>query len=422
MDDIRDPSLEAPAREAAERGLCAHCLGRPFARVDHGYGNDERGRILADEWGLETVDPEGCQVCRGLMGRLEALAEVVEADLAELAFDTFLVGTRVDHEVETREETLFRRLDAEHTESIGTELNREVGKRLEEGHEGWAVDLEAPDVAAVVDTTFHHVDLDVKPVYVYGRYRKHARGIPQTIWPCGRCRGSGCTDCQGSGRQYLLSVEDLVAKPAMRLAEAHEATFHGAGREDVDARMVGTGRPFVLELTDPARRELDVEALREAINDAAEPAVDVGPLKLVDKETVPLVKEASGSKTYEMDVAFEDPATTETLKKACRMLEGAEVAQRTPSRVSHRRADKVRRRTVTRCRVQSAPENGREARILVAGDAGLYVKEFVSGDGGRTEPSLAEAVGTSATCTALDVVRVEGPDGLDDERAPPPPE
>jgi tRNA pseudouridine synthase 10 len=95
------------------------------------------------------------------------------------------------------------------------------------------------------------------------------------------------------------------------------------------------------------------------------------------------------------------------------MLEGTQVAQRTPSRVAHRRADKTRHRDVTRCSLVHHRDDGLQARILLEGDAGLYIKELISGDEGRSDPSLAGLLDVGARCTALDVVDVEGPAALD---------
>ena len=69
-------------------------------------------------------------------------------------------------------------------------------------------------------------------------------------------------------------------------------------------------------------------------------------------------------------------------------LKGAWIDQRTPERVSHRRADLVRKRQVIDIGVLGE-ENGLY-RLEVVGEGGLYIKELVSGDGGRTTPSLAE--------------------------------
>jgi hypothetical protein len=55
-------------------------------------------------------------------------------------------------------------------------------------------------------------------------------------------------------------------------------------------------------------------------------------------------------------------------------------------------------------------QDPRHATVEVHGAGGLYVKELVSGDEGRTEPSLAGLLGVGAEVTALDVLAVEGED------------
>ena len=47
------------------------------------------------------------------------------------------------------------------------------------------------------------------------------------------------------------------------------AKFHGAGREDIDVRMLGSGRTFVLEILEPKIRDLDLETLQEEVNNYA---------------------------------------------------------------------------------------------------------------------------------------------------------
>ena len=119
------------------------------------------------------------------------------------------------------------------------------------------------------------VDVTVNSAFVYGRYRKLERGIPQTEWPCRECNGTGyqgsqaCDHCDGSGYLYDRSVEQLVAPVVRDVMDGTEALFHGAGREDVDARMLGEGRPFVVEVKEPHERFPDVAALEGRVNEAA---------------------------------------------------------------------------------------------------------------------------------------------------------
>jgi len=52
--------------------------------------------------------------------------------------------------------------------------------------------------------------------------------------------------------------------------------------------------------------------------------------------------------------------------------------------------------------------SGNQARINIKGDSGLYIKELISGDGGRTRPNLADALRVDAVVAELDVIDVGG--------------
>jgi len=58
--------------------------------------------------------------------------------------------------------------------------------------------------------------------------------------------------------------------------------------------------------------------------------------------------------------------------------------------------------------IEGRLEDDRTAVVDVHGEGGLYIKELIGGDEGRTEPSLAGVLGVGATVTALDVLDVEG--------------
>jgi tRNA pseudouridine synthase 10 len=178
--------------------------------------------------------------------------------------------------------------------------------------------------------------------------------------------------------------------------------------------MLGTGRPFVLELREPRTRSIDLDALREAANVAASGKIALGRISWSSRGAVARVKETLATKTYRAIVEFADDVSAESLEAALRSLLG-DIAQRTPRRVAHRRADLVRtRRLHAAC---GTVRGAREAEIEFRTDGGLYVKELVSGDEGRTEPSLAGRLGTVARVRELDVLDVvssEFPD-LDDD-------
>ena len=397
--------------------LCDACLGRPFADLSHGLTNEQRGRGLRTAVALDEdepfEEPAECWVCDGATDGYDEWASRAVDAVVDVAFETYQVGTRPSPLIEENERLLREMADLPEDagEAFKSEMNREVGKRI--GREtGTTVDFERPDVQFLLDLAADTVEATVNSAFVYGRYRKLERGIPQTEWPCRECNGTGtrsgepCVYCDGTGYKYPESVEQLTAPPIRDAMDGSDATFHGAGREDIDARMLGTGRPFVVEVDRPRERFPDLEPLERAVNEFADGKVVVEDLELVTYEMVERVKELAASKTYRATVAFDEPIDETDLESALGALDGATVDQETPSRVDHRRASKVRTRAVYA--IDGSLDSPTEATIEIHGEGGLYVKELVSSDEGRTTPSLAGELGVDCHVTALDVLAVEG--------------
>lgn len=406
-------------RRALETGpICAACVGRTLADRSRGLTNERRGEaalvVLAmadDRPADELRDTEACWVCEGLTDRYDDYAAAIVDAIGDRAFDTYQVGTRLPAFLEENDRLLREdvRGDPDAGEALKRECNREVGKRVGTLTDT-TVDFERPDIVAVIDVEADDVDLTVNSAFVYGRYRKLARGIPQTEWPCSTCDGAGtvdeapCDACDGSGYQYDRSVEQLVAPPVCEAMGGTDATFHGAGREDIDARMLGPGRPFVVEVAEPRVRDIDLDGLQQAIESYADGDVEVRSLALATYDMVEHVKELEASKAYEADITLGEAVDRAALTEAVAGLVGATIEQRTPRRVDHRRADLTRTRKVHDASVVAT--DGTTARIRIHGEGGLYIKELLHGDEGRTVPSLADALGVDVTVDALDVVDV----------------
>ena len=244
------------------------------------------------------------------------------------------------------EEYAWSMLSNLNAESMKAEFNREVGKRILE-LTGKDVEFEHPDVVVYFDIGGGKVEVQPRAVFVKGRYRKLIRGIPQTRWPCRHCKGKGCEKCGYTGKQYAESVDELISAPVLKVFDAEDTAFHGAGREDIDARMLGKGRPFVIEAKLPRKRKTDLMKLEEEINQHAKGKVEVIGLEYATKEDVHHIKEMTPLKRYLATVDFKERVEEEELKAALEGLEGQTIVQRTPLRVLHRRSDLARERRVT---------------------------------------------------------------------------
>lgn len=388
------------AEGLAEEGLCDRCLGRMFGRLGRGLGNDERGSLLRERLGVGPTE-DVCALCEDIFEILPRLAAAAAEALDEVESENFLIGTRVDPIIVDKEVALWEKHGKEGAEAIKSELNREIGK-LALPLIGRRVEFESPQVVALIDTRFANVELNISPVFIYGRYRKLSREIPQTIWPCRACRGRGCDRCNGSGKMYPQSVQELVGDPALAMADAESHSFHGMGREDIDALMLGTGRPFVLELSNPRIRDIDLDQLEAEINQSG--VVEVEGLRPSDRQEVRDIKADTSSKTYRARVRAEGKINKERVNEVAKSFKNLHIDQRTPTRVAHRRGDLVRRREILYVEAEVLEED--LFLLVLETESGTYVKEFVSGDGGRTTPSFAERLGVPCVVEALDVMSI----------------
>jgi tRNA pseudouridine synthase 10 len=390
---------------------CDHCLGRFFGRRSHGLTNDERGRGLriarALELNIPYEKPAGtCWICGNFFDAVPEWAQKVAKALEGYEYATFLVGCRVPPLVAENEEMVWSDLALTDPEPFKSEVNREVGKAVS-AITGKTVDFKKPDVTVLLDPSTGDVEVLVNAIFFYGRYQKFERGIPQTHWPCRACRGAGCEKCNYTGKQYADSVEELIGRPVIEAFSAENAVLHGAGREDIDARCIGTGRPFILEVDAPKKRTVELSTLEAAINESANGRVSVALSHWSDRAEVETLKSSKAHKKYRILVEVEGQISAETLANALKALSGVTIHQRTPERVAHRRADKIRERKVLG--IECVGEQDGKFILEVLGEAGLYIKELISGDQGRTIPSLAEILKRPAHVTSLDVVQVEGP-------------
>jgi len=259
-------------------------------------------------------------------------------------------------------------------------------------------------------------------VFVEGRYRKLVRDLPQTVFFCPDCKGHprrrrGCERCEGFGKLTRESVQELIAWPTGRAFGTRKNKFHGAGREDIDVRMLGSGRPFVMELINPKSFEVDLAELEAEINRRNEGKIEIRNLHWTEKARVALLKETPHAKEYEALVELDGPVEEAAL--VALLGRRIDVVQHTPTRVAHRRAKKDRERWIEFRSAEVEPDG--RLRLRMTTQHGTYVKEVLSGEDGNTKPSLASLLGVACRCVELDVMAILDAEGDPEETFGAPP-
>ncbi|CAJ0751921.1 19683_t:CDS:10 [Entrophospora sp. SA101] len=183
--------------------------------------------------------------------------------------------------------------------------------------------------------------LEHNPVYVGGRYLKLSREMSQTPWIINdvRLAETSVSECIGELLREKFMCDSYI--------------FVASGREDADVRMLGTGRPFYLEIINPRKSLLSPEELlssQSEINEMKKDLIQKSSLIWVSKQITP---ELISQLNHYNDTSFT-------------------IEQQTPIRV-----------------LQS------------------YIKEFIHGDLGRTKPSLGDILDCTVDIFELDVLEVD---------------
>lgn len=241
-----------------------------------------------------------------------------------------------------------------------------------------------------------------QPCYLGGRYLKWKRGVPQSPWFAdGGVVGEG-------------SVQTSLETFALKAFKSRGCRLNSAGREDMDVRMLGGGRPFILEVHDPRRpaafadesERLAMESFLADDNDGAVTATNIHP---VPREAYITMHEGSAEKrkTYTAVCWASRALTDADLRTLTKVASGLTVKQKTPTRVLHRRTSATRPRVIHDAKASAVKGSPRFFLLELTTQAGTYIKEFVHGDFGRTSPSVGEILGCEADILQLDVTDIE---------------
>ncbi len=413
------------AIEILKNPICDNCLGREFSELLSGYSNEQRGKVIRQFIGFlidsdEKVEvdlsnfygikfrnvkikpqrPKKCKICKNFFQeKIDKVVEKIREKIKGIEFNTFLIGSIILDEMVKAQENVWAKVGIEYVEPIKSEINRELGKRVEK-LTGKKFDLKNPDVTVLVDLNTDSIRTQVRSLYVFGRYQKFARGIPQTKWICPKCKGGGCTYCNGKGKLYPTSIQEIIEKPLLKVVKAKKSKFSGAGREDINARCLGF-RPFVIELIKPIRRKIDLKKIEKQISRSKK--IKVKGLKFTGKDLIRKLKTARIDKTYSTKVEFKKKIDKNKLKKLKDLLKEP-ILQKTPLRVVHRRTDKFRRRAVKK--ISWKILGNKKLQLKIRSESGLYIRELITGDEGRTQPNIADLLGNKVKKIELDVIKI----------------
>lgn len=171
------------------------------------------------------------------------------------------------------------------------------------------------------------VDFQHDPIYLAGRYLKYSRTLSQSKW------------LLENETFKINSIEEVLSAVLVKELGATESVFAASGREDIDVKCLGTGRPFFVEFIAPKRTKFsqaEMNRYQTLINSSTN-EMEVRDLQYVEKQQTKLIREGQNDKTkcYTALCYCYSRLNQEDIDKLNSLTE-VEVFQKTPIRVLHR--------------------------------------------------------------------------------------
>ncbi|MEM5871801.1 MAG: tRNA pseudouridine(54/55) synthase Pus10 [Candidatus Aenigmatarchaeota archaeon] len=359
--------------------LCDYCLGRQFKKISTQKSNKERGRMIRKVFSIPNEN-KICVLCENFFENLPEISKKIISKLKKIEFRTFLLGVRLTDSIVMTEEMFWEKIENEHKESVKSDIHEALRnliiKKLKRKYEE-----KKPEITIIFDKGKNDIEISISPLYIYGEYKKYTRGLPQTY-----------------SKYHRESVQGIIAKPIMKIAKGSLNVFHAMGREDKEARCLAW-RPFVIEIKNPLKRNLNLAKIQREVNKNKK--VKIRKLRYSNKEELIKIKIAKPFKIYRLIVEFEKPINN--IENVYKII--GTIKQRTPFRFIDVKEDRVRYKKVKNIKWKRI--NNKKYQFEITAESGIYIKELITGDDGRTTPSIAEVLGCQTFIKEFDLIGLE---------------
>lgn len=325
------------------------------------------------------------------MDEVPSLGTATISALRDYEFASFLVGASLPAEFGEREDTVRAEFKLRGGEPMKSELTREVAKAVATGLHR-KIRYRHADLTVVLDPLSRQITVRPRSVFVFGRYVKRVRGLPQKRAKCEYCRGHGCNVCQGTGYALTKSVESLLSAHLCALLQAPRARFSWFGGEDAESLVLGGGRPFYAEVFEPRKRSVP-PGIRGDVGDG------------VGLKHVRVIKKPEGRRGFRVTFRVQVEAEEDLDRAALTKLEQVFTA-RPVQMLSSKRGRMVEKQVYS---LKAKSLDGRRLLLRIVCAGGLNVKKFVGGLGegvGEVTPNLSSTLGVRVVCRVFDVLKV----------------
>lgn len=395
--DIKTKELRR--RLQANYVLCKHCLLRQT------YVNTEDYYCTQFTTSLENKSECECYICNGLMHETNSIMHrIMETLRNNYHFNTFLIGATLPSNLFEREDGIRARMKIRGRENIKSQLTRNLRKKFSEITKK-QIDFLHPDLMInlrLQGSTDLDIDIKTRPLVLLGRYIKKNRGMPQRSGgkhdPSDELaiHGQFFPNMNLASRMtsvlYTLensSVQAIISREIARLTKCDGLKFSWVGSEDENSLVLGSGRPFFIQIRNPKTVDLNERRLT------------------FPKYGLFVNIEQFFGKLPEQPIQF--IAKTKIVIRASRQMgeeEFSRIKSLANSKVVFRNQKKKLKSSEKRIYSLDIVKKSRKIfDLIVVADGGLAIKQFVEGRE-CMNPNISAATNQQCECVLFDILDI----------------
>ena len=381
-----------------ECDLCDNCLGRFFINSTHLSSGKRLGNKIRNSINSRAVTK--CYICKNLLSNADLYVKMMQNASMGYEFSTFTVGAILKQSIIERDDKLRSKFNLHGVDGIKTAVTRELGKKFVKKTKK-RIDHLSPDITFTINFRTEQCNVKTKPIFLYGRYIKDKRGLPQKGESCKDCKGKGCIFCNNHGIVSFDSVEGKISQLLYEKFETKQVKFTWIGGEDKTSLVMGDGRPFFAKLLSPKKR--NVRLVKKS---------NLGEIMVHALRTIDVIPNGSirFKSKIKMWVSTKDNISSKKLKKLKQLvavpIETVPIVREALDYFTGS-TKKQHKREIHKLKYKKISLQSFTVEIEV--DGGITIKRLVDGIpflGFRIIPNITSLLGTQCSCEKFDVNQI----------------
>ena len=358
--------------------LCEYCTGRIISKIVGKPPSKFLGKKYLKKLGKS--DHKTCYICKNIFDSLEFVLSNIFEKSSHFDFKTFHLGITLKPSFLERDDYLKSKFKIKGIENIKFGIAKELAKKISRRTNSKRI-TDDPDLFIQANFKDESCILRAKPMFVYGRYNKKIRKLPQKQGLCRSCNGIGCHNCDFKGIENLQSIEGKISNLFIKKFDCNQVKINWIGGEDQSSLVLGKGRPFFAKILNPKRRN---RILRKTSDLEGVYLSELQKLSIQPKGSIPFKSEVS------ITIDTKKPISSNQLKKL-KILENAEIQD----------FSRDKRRIKKRIYKVGYKKLGKTSFILdLFADGGISIKSLIQQS--DVVPNVSELLENQCECKKFD--------------------